>query len=158
MKQAHLGGPRAALATDAAMASGTATHPLIGTWRVTSARSSVMGPNGEESFDEKYGYLIITPDHRIMVIVADPEQVASAKDAVLAPPGSVVAYTGRFELAPDHYKFHADYSTSRVGLGGPFTRYYEIDGDNLTVRTPVETSFLKPGKQVQTVLRAVRDK
>jgi hypothetical protein len=53
---------------------------------------------------------------------------------------------------------HLEFSSSQLNLDKPQVRYYRIEGDRLTVTTPMHDSNVAPGTQNQTVLTAIRER
>lgn len=135
-----------------------ADSPIIGTWRVVSTVSRTLGVEGETRLATG-GYLIFTPEHRVVAITVQPDRKPATNDAeALALARSMNVYTGKFDLAPDHYTVHLEFSSSQLNLDKPQVRYFRIEGDQLTVTTPMHDSNVAPGTQNQTILTAIREK
>lgn len=142
----------------APVAQAAQTSPLIGAWRVTSGHITTVGVPGDKT-QPKIGYLIFTPEHRMVAIVADPDRKPATNDAeALALSRSIVAYTGKFDLTPDHYTIHVEFSSTMLQLDRPQVRYYKIDGDKLTITVPEAESMVTPGVRTSTTLTLVRDR
>ena len=132
--------------------------PLVGTWRVISTVSRTLGVDGEVALPTG-GYIIITPEHRIVAVTVQPGRKPAKNDAeALALARSMTVYTGKFDLAPDHYTVHLEFSSTQLNLDQPQVRYYHIEGDRLTVTTPMHDSNVQPGTQNSTILSAIREK
>ena len=158
MKRILMAGLLLTSSTPPALAAEPGASPLIGTWRVISTVSRTLGVEGETR-SATSGYIVITPEHRIVAVTVQPGRVPATNDTeALALARSMMVYTGRFELAADHYTVHVEFSSTQLNLDKPQVRHYRIDGDTLTVTTPMHESNVQPGTQNQTVLTAVREK
>lgn len=118
--------------------------PLIGTWRLTDvARLDDSGGRHPPSagWDAPSGYLIYTPEGRMMAILS-----TGARDAIGYPDiddnkrigahKSMVAYTGKYEFHGDHVLHHVDIAWIPDWQGDTQKRYVELAGDRLTLTTP----------------------
>lgn len=153
-----------ALAASAAMVIATAASaapaqsPLIGTWRVVSAKSKVVGVEGEVT-KPKVGYLVFTPELRNFAVIGDPGRKPAKNDAeALALARSLAVYTGKFDLEPGKYTVHLEFSSTQMELEEPQIRYWSIKGDVLTIDCPVHDSLMYPGVKRSSIITAVRDK
>jgi hypothetical protein len=130
--------------------------PLIGTWRVLSATVRTEGVE-EERVVSSGGYLVFTPEHRVIALVTKPGRKPATNEAEeLELARSMVVYTGIFDLAPDHYAFYLEFSSTELNSDERQIRYYKIDGDNLTITTPMHASVVDRGSRTATVLRLER--
>lgn len=131
---------------------------LIGTWRVTSALVQTEGR--EPGLPRpKIGYLLFTPEHRIVAIVGDPGRRVATNDAEeLALARSLVTYTGKIEITRSQYIITLEFSSTMLSIDQKQTRYYRIEGDNLTITMPFHDSTVTPGVRTSTVLTAVRER
>ena len=118
--------------------------PLIGTWRLKgAARLDDDGNRHPPSagWDAPSGYLIYTPDGRMMAILS-----TGARDAIGYPDiddakrigahKSMVAYTGMYEFHGDHVLHHVDIAWIPDWQGDIQKRFVDLDGDRLTLTTP----------------------
>lgn len=129
---------------------------LYGGWKIVS---TVVHTEGEGVVDvPSEGYLVFTPAHRVSAIVGRPGRRPAANEAEeLALARSLMAYTGRFDLFEDHFVVHLEMSSTQLALDEPQPRYFVIDGDMLTIRTPMRNSVIARGKRESTTLTAVRE-
>lgn len=146
-----------ACATEASAAGG-AHKPLIGTWKVVSALIRTVGVEGEQE-QKKVGYLVFTPEHRIVAVVGDPDRKPATNDAdALKLARSLVTYTGKVDIQPDRYVIDLEFSSSQLLLDQKQTRFYAIDGDTLTITAPTSPSTTTPGLLTSTHLVAIRER
>lgn len=137
---------------------GGADNPLLGTWRVISAVTRTEGMAGEQ-VKPASGYLIFTPEHRIVTLsVTPPRRPATTEADELALARSMMVYTGKFQQYPDRYTFRMEFSSTQLNLDQEQTRYYRIDGDQMTVTTPVHDSLVAPGLRGSTTLILKRER
>jgi hypothetical protein len=139
-----------------------ADNPLFGTWRVTSFKSQVVGEPGEREIfgPNPKGYIIITPEPRIMAFfAADGRRPPTNQAEAAAMLQSMIAYTGRITtLEPDKFITDVEVSWNQIYVGKPQVRFYTLDGDKLTIRTPEQDAGTLPGKRIISVLTFERQK
>ncbi len=136
-------------------------NPLFGTWRVTSFKLQVVGEPEERDIlgPNPKGYIILTPEPRIMVLLtADGRRPPTNQAEAAAMLQSMTAYTGRIVLEPDKFTTDVEISSNQVFAGTPQVRYYTLNGDTLTVRTPEQDTAMFPGKRASSVLTFQRQK
>jgi hypothetical protein len=142
-------------------AAAQASNPLFGTWRVTSFKLKVIGESEERDIlgPNPKGYIILTPEPRIMVfLAADGRQPPTNQAEAAAMLQSMAAYTGRITLEPDKFTTDVEISANQVIVGKPQVRYYTLNGDTLTIRTPEQDTGMFPGKRATSVLTFQRQK
>jgi hypothetical protein len=71
---------------------------------------------------------------------------------------SMTAYTGRITLEPDKFTTDVEISSNQVIVGTPQVRYYILNGDTLTIRSPEQDTAMFPGKRASSVLTFQRQK
>ncbi len=121
---------------------------VIGTWKLqsyvrevaaTGARYNQFGENPD-------GYLGYSADGRMYAIFTRHDRVTPA-DVVASPDegfelfGSIVAYGGTYTLAEGHVTHHIDISWNQNWTGTDQVRYFELDGDTLTITTASYKSY-----------------
>ena len=128
-------------------------HQLVGTWKLTTWTVQVVG---ETSSREPYGpnpkgRLVLTRDgHWIMIVTGAhrmPAKTAEEKAALL---DSLLAYSGKYRIEGDVVTVRVDMSSNEIfaGANQEQTRFFKIDGDKLTLRTPEIASAALPGKRL----------
>ncbi len=136
-----------------------ASNPLFGTWRVTSFKLQIIGESQERDIlgPNPKGYIILTPEPRIMVfLAADGRQPPTNQAEAAAMLQSMTAYTGRITLEPDKFTTDVEISSNQVIVGKPQVRYYTLNGNILTIRTPEQDTGMFPGKRAISTLTFVR--
>lgn len=154
-----LGASLLGMAAGAAPAA-TGDSALLGAWRITSQTTTLTDASGQTTTHrrEPVGHIVLTPG-RIMVMVVEPDRKPATDDTgKLALFDSLIAYTGRITVDAEKYIVTLDYTSNMLGVGDKQVRYYELDGDDLTIRTAPGPSMIQPGKTAVTILTCVREK
>jgi hypothetical protein len=142
-------------------ASAQTSSPLFGTWRVTSFKLQVIGERGEREFfgPNPKGYVILTPEPRIMAfIAADGRKPPTNQAEAAAMLQSMIAYTGRITLESDRFTTDVEVSWNQLYIGKPQVRFYIVEGDKLTLLTPEQESATVPGERITSTLTFERQK
>jgi hypothetical protein len=135
---------------------------LYGVWKLTSFTAQIVGENAPPTAvwgPNPQGYLIFTPNGRVMVHVSAPDRKPSKNDAdSTALLKSMNAYTGTYKIEGDKWTTVVDQHHSEIYTGLPQIRYIKLDGDKLTVRVPEQPSAIAPGKRATATLEWVRER
>jgi hypothetical protein len=139
-----------------------AAKQLQGVWRVTSFKAQIVGddtaPRDLLGPNPK-GYLIFTPEGRTAVLISATDRKPPSTDAdSLALMKSVIAYTGKYVVEGDKWVTKVDVSWNEVLNAQDQVRFFKIEGERLTVRTPEQPSGLFPGKKTVTTLTLERER
>lgn len=111
---------------------------LLGSWRMTSWICEIIATG--ERFDalgaDPRGYVTYTPDSRVMVLVLNakrpmPASLLPTPEEKIALYDTMFAYSGRYEVAPDHVVHHIDMSWNKVWEGTQQVRYLKLADDRL---------------------------
>ena len=117
---------------------------LAGSWKLVSAvcataEGVATRPNG----DHPVGFITYTCDGRIWAIIADGERKRLSGDWVSAAPiehadafDACLAYTGRYTVSGDQVVHHIEVATVENWVNTEQVRFFELQGDRLTLRTP----------------------
>jgi|SRR5208283_3577300 len=124
---------------------------LYGLWRLVSYAVKVVGETGppREVFGpDPLGRLVLTPEHTLAGYACAAARRRRADDAGPAVLRAAIAYTGWFRVDGDRLVITLDgWSKEEMRWHEQF-RYFEIDGDRLTLRTLARPSVALPGKTV----------
>lgn len=115
---------------------------LVGAWRLLSAgvtmcdtkeRKEPFGPNPD-------GHMVLEPGGRIMFLLTNPDRMPPTSDADLASLfNGMMAYTGRVRLdGPGRFVTAVDLAWNPAWSGEQL-RFFSIDKDRMTIRTPEQT-------------------
>ena len=98
---------------------------------------------------EPFGRVILTPEHTVGVYIAKQGRngppTNDAEAAALL--SSMNAYTGRYRIEGDEVVTAVDGAWNEIFKAREQVRYFSLDGDKLTLRTPEQPSATLPGKR-----------
>ncbi|SHK17090.1 Lipocalin-like domain-containing protein [Bradyrhizobium lablabi] len=128
-------------------ASALSPEDLVGTWKMLSTVRQVEGSDKviENLGEHPKGILIITQDHRFMIIeTGDGRKAASTTEEFAALQKSELAYSGLVTFSPDPNNSQGLKMTNKVDIawneewtGTDQTRFLSLDGNRLTIPTPL---------------------
>ena len=134
---------------------------LVGTWKLTSWVVQVIGENSREPFGPgAKGRLVITAEgHWITILTGADRRTAKTADEKAALLDSLLAYAGKYQVEGDKVTTRVDMSSNEIytGANQDQTRFFKIEGDKLTLRTPEIASAAVPGKKVIATLNWERE-
>lgn len=144
------------VATAAPAAAEPPPANLVGAWRLANYKLQVVGEDATEPFGAApKGTLAITSNSRWTVVLSASERKPAATDADrVALLASLIAYTGKFTVEGDRIVTKVDTSWNEIYTGRleTQTRFYKLEGDTLTVRSPEMESAVRPGKRIVATL------
>ena len=114
-------------------------NPLLGTWKlksyaVTTGTGETSTPYGEHPM----GYLSYAADGRMQAIGTSRERIAPLElaltdEARAALYITMFAYAGTYSMEADKVTHHVDISWNEVWNGTDQIRFYEVNGNTLTL-------------------------
>ena len=129
-----------------------ASKQLIGSWKLTDWVVQVVGEGNREPFGPNpKGRLVLTPEGQWIVIITGAERhPAKTNDEKLALFDSVLAYSGLYTVEGDRITIKVEMSSNEVftDANQVQTRFFKLEGDKLTIRTPEMASSALPGKKI----------
>jgi hypothetical protein len=134
----------------------------IGTWRLVSFESESQATGEREPVLGKspVGYIIFTPERRMMVIITGEGRNAPKNDqdrAALLK--SMIAYTGMYRIEGDKRITKIDASWNPEWVGTEQGRFFRFDGDRFHIISEWMQSVVKPERgKVRTILTWERAK
>ena len=149
--------------TEPAYADDEAAKKLIGSWRLISFEVQVIGESTEHKDmlgPEPFGRIIVTPEHTMAAYIAKQARKGPPTNDVEAAAllSSMNAYTGRYRIEGDKFITTVDGAWNEVFKAREQVRYFSLDGDRLTIRTPEQPSATLPGKRVISTLLWERER
>ena len=126
---------------------------LVGTWKLTGWTLRIVGETTDRQpfGPNPKGRLVLTPDgFWIVIITADNRHPARTAEEKVALFDSLLAYSGKYTVEGDKITIQVDMSGNEVFTGSNRiqTRFFEIDGRRLIVRTPEIDSAALPGNKI----------
>jgi hypothetical protein len=113
------------------------TH-LYGTWRLVSLSVEVMetGEQLRQFGDDPPGYIHFTPEGRMFAVLtaSDRKPVETEADQIAAF-ASLIAYTGRYRIEDNKLVTTVDVSADPSVVGTDLVRFFDLEGDNLEIKT-----------------------
>jgi hypothetical protein len=131
---------------------------VLGTWRLQSyvREVSATGRRFNQFGDDPEGYLGYAPDGRMYAIFTRRDRI-TPRDTVPTDEegaqllGSMVAYGGTYTLGDGNVVHHIDISWNQAWTGTHQMRYFQLDGDMLTITTAPYKSYLD-GEEGRSIL------
>ena len=110
------------------------SNPLVGTWKLEAFQIEFENHERQDAYDQPCGSLIITPDGRMLAIVADNGRQLNDPSSSLFD--RMMAYSGPCHVSDDCFTTDVDVAWHPSWLGTKQTRYFKIEGDMLSIITP----------------------
>jgi hypothetical protein len=130
---------------------------LIGTWKQLSGTMEEVGTgvtqNSRKSLPN--GYVNFSPDGRLMLISADSIRAKPAGEVPTAEEAealfrSLIAYAGSYKVLGNQVTYEIDLSWNESWTGTKHVRFWQIDGDRLSISTP---EMVNPWTGKRSVMR-----
>jgi hypothetical protein len=124
------------------------TNPLVGTWKLISSESIVEGEPPQPTFGlHPKGYLIITQEGRLMIMMTADNRKAGMSDAERAAlHKTMAAVSGKVRVDGKDFVISVDLSWNESWNGTEQRRHFKIEGDVLFVETAPGPSLMFPGR------------
>jgi len=139
-----------------------AAKQLAGTWKVVSLITKFDGGDAVEPFGPNpKGRLVLTPEGRWIIILTaanrGPAKNFEEKAALL---DSMLAYSGKYTIEGNRMAIQVDMSWNEIysGANQVQTRFFNIQDDILTVRSPEIVSAVRPGQKAVATLTLERER
>jgi hypothetical protein len=111
---------------------------VIGTWKLLSfdVEFQASGEKQQTYGPDPDGYIILTPEGRMMALVAAKGRKPGLKVEEQAELlRTMLAYTGTYRLEGKRFITKVDISWNQVWTGTEQERFFEVKGDHLTIVT-----------------------
>jgi hypothetical protein len=135
-----------------------AASPVIGTWKLQSYVREVIatGRRFNQFGEAPDGYLGYAPDGRMYAIFTRhdrivPRDTVPTEEEGVQLLGTMVAYAGTYTLGDKQVVHHIDISWNQAWTGTDQTRYFELEGDVLTITTAPYKSYYD-GEEGRSIL------
>ena len=137
-----------------------ASLQLTGTWKVVSWLTRFDGGDAVEPFGPNpKGKLVLTPDsHWIIILTGANRKPAKTIEEKAALLDSLVAYSGKYAVEGDKITIRVDMSSNEIRANQDETRFFRIEGNMLTLRTPEMVSAVRPGQKAVGTITFERER
>jgi hypothetical protein len=139
-----------------------AAKQLVGSWKVVSLITRFDGGDAVEPFGPNpKGRLVLTAEGQWIIILtaADrgPAKTLEEKARLL---DSMLAYSGKYTTEGNQMTIQVDMSWNEIysGANQDQTRFFNIEGDILTIRSPEIVSAVRPGQKAVATLTVQRER
>jgi hypothetical protein len=124
------------------------SNPLVGTWKLISSESILENEAPQHTFGpQPKGYLIITQEGRLLIMITGNSRKAGMGDAERAAlHKTMAAISGKVRLEGNDFIISVDVSWNESWNGTEQRRHFKIDGDKLFIETVPAPSIVFPGK------------
>jgi len=139
-----------------------AAKQLVGTWKVVSLITKFDGGDAVEPFGPNpKGRLVLTSDgHWIVILTGGQRGPAKNLEEKAALLDSMLAYSGKYSIEGNRMTIRVDMSWNEI-YSGPNqnqTRFFSVEGDKLTIRSPEIVSAVRPGQKAVATLTVERER
>jgi hypothetical protein len=139
-----------------------AAKQLAGTWKVVSLITKFDGGDAVEPFGPNpKGRLVLTLDgHWIIILTGDHRGPAKNLEEKAALLDSMLAYSSKYSIEENRMTIRVDMSWNEI-YSGPNqiqTRFFSVEGDKLTIRSPEIVSAVRPGQKAVATLTVERER
>jgi len=124
------------------------TNPLVGTWKLISSESIVENEAPQHTFGlHPKGYLIITQERRLMIMITADNRKAGMADAERAAlHKTMAAVSSKVRVEGKDFIISVDVSWNESWNGSEQKRHFKIEGDKPFIETAPGPSLLFPGR------------
>ncbi len=106
---------------------------LIGMWKLGAIEREPSAERLAAGGTASRAYIIFTPRGRFMALVEGNRHLSDAEAATIELFRTAFAYTGAYRVEGDAWITRVDRSWNDSTVAGEHTRFFDLDGDSLTV-------------------------
>jgi Lipocalin-like domain len=135
-----------------------AADPIVGTWRLQSFVREVAatGQRYNEFGEHPDGYISYLPDGRMHAILVTnsrpkPAGLVPADNEKIELFGTMIAYAGTYKVEGEKVVHNVEISWNQSWTGTQQIRFFQLEGDKLTIATAVAKSP-RDGREGRTVV------
>jgi Lipocalin-like domain len=135
-----------------------ADNPLLGTWKLKSYVREVTatGERIDERGEHPNGYLSYAVDGRVYGIITwenriKPREVVPTDEERVKLFSTMISYAGTYTFDAEKVIHHVDISWNQNWTGTDQVRFYKLDGNTLTITTPLNKNFVD-GRENRSIL------
>ena len=129
-----------------------APNPLVGTWKLVSFQFETEGSDEPRDVYDEHptGFLVITAEGRMMLLLTAGDRTRIARASALFD--RMIAYSGRYRLlGDDRFITTVDSAWHPAWIGTEQTRFFTLDGDTLSITSPLQQHPKLPDQLVRGV-------
>jgi hypothetical protein len=122
-------------------------NSLTGTWRLKSFVREIAGTGERQNQlgEHPQGFLGYSQDGRMYAMLVAGDRIKSGEEAPtdaerISLHKSMISYAGTYTIDGDKVVHHVDISWNGSRTGTGQVRFYKLEGDTLTIRTPPNKS------------------
>ncbi len=128
-----------------------AQTPLVGTYKLVSFTTEVDDQSPLDMLGKSpRGYLVLTPTRWMHAITAENRKFGSSLEAKAALWESLSAYSGRYNLEGNKIIVTVDVSWNESWNGTQVTRFWQLEGNRLSITTARAPFARDPSKMAVT--------
>jgi hypothetical protein len=153
-----IGTVSAILLTLSAPVAFASDNPLIGTRKLKSYVREVAatGERTNKRGEHPNGYLGYAADARMYAIITwenriKPREVVPTDEERIKLFGTMISYAGTYTFDAEKVIHHVDISWNQSWTGTDQVRFYKLDGNTLTITTPLNKNFVD-GREGRSIL------
>ncbi len=139
-----------------------AAKQIAGTWKVVSWLTKFDGGDIVEPYGPSpKGRLVLTPEGQwIIILTGANRRPAKNIDEKAALFDSMLAYSGKYTIEGNRMTIRVDMSSNEIytGANQNQTRFFNIEGDKLTIRTPEIESAVRSGQKAVGTITFERER
>jgi hypothetical protein len=132
---------------------------FVGNWNLVSYvfEDLATGETTALLGEHPIGHIIFAPEGRMMVLIVHEKRSPPKIDEDRIDLHKyMLAYSGRYEVADNTIVTHVDVSWDERNTGKDIVRFFKLEGDTLTIKTPpLKNAF--NGKQTVNILTWKRE-
>lgn len=135
-------------------------HPLVGTWKLISFHDVYDNGEPQSVFGQHpKGYLILTPEGRMIALGTSDARKAGLSDAERAElEKSMFAYSGKYPVEGDDFVTTVEVSWNEAWNGTEQRRHFKLEDNKLTIVTVPRPSPINPKQTATATLVWEREK
>jgi hypothetical protein len=129
------------------LAVAASAQSLVGTYKLESFRADYDDGTSVDFFGKQpSGYLIVTPQRLMVLLVSDGRKAGSAIDDKAALFNSLISYSGPYTVEGSRLVTDVDVSWNQAWTGTKQGRTWSMEGNRLTLQTDKAPSLRDPSK------------
>jgi hypothetical protein len=133
---------------------------LIGTWKIVSIVSDIVGPSGRTASHPAnwHGYITVTAEHRAIVIqTAKDRPIADTDEEYIYAFCSMIAYSGKYRVTNNKIVINVDIAWDEHWNGADQIWFYRFEQDQLIIEDALKSYPDIPAHMIRVIWKCERD-